>query len=114
MLTEFGKVLRIIRINTSENAGEMAKKLHISKSYLSSIENGTRNIPIDIEQRLYESYDLTLKDKEKIQKAIIESFSVLKIDMSQYSDKVKNIICEILNGNISESKADEIYRILKN
>ena len=49
MLTEFGKLLRIIRINSGDTSKDMAKKLNLSPSYLSAIESGKRNIPLDIE-----------------------------------------------------------------
>lgn len=39
MLTEFGKILRIIRINSGDSSRAMAKKLNLSPSYLSAIEN---------------------------------------------------------------------------
>lgn len=47
MLTEFGKLLRIIRINSGDTSKDMAKKLNLSPSYLSAIESGKRNIPAD-------------------------------------------------------------------
>lgn len=39
MLTEFGKLLRIIRINSGDTSKDMAKKLNLSPSYLSAIES---------------------------------------------------------------------------
>lgn len=42
MITEFGKLLRIIRINTGDSARTMAEKFGMSPSYLSTIENGKR------------------------------------------------------------------------
>ncbi len=45
MLTEFGKFLKKLRIDKSETLAVMAGKLGISAAYLSSIENGTRDIP---------------------------------------------------------------------
>ncbi|HAH61855.1 MAG TPA: transcriptional regulator, partial [Treponema sp.] len=45
MLTEFGKFLKKMRIDKSETLAVMAGKLGISAAYLSSIENGTRDIP---------------------------------------------------------------------
>ena len=43
MITEFGKLLRIIRINTGDSARTMAEKFGMSPSYLSTIENGIIN-----------------------------------------------------------------------
>ena len=48
-VTAFGKILRKMRIDTSEVLGDMAKRLGVSAAYLSSIENNGREIP-DAEQ----------------------------------------------------------------
>ena len=78
MLTQFGKLLRIIRINSGDSAKDMAKKLNLSPSYLSAIENGNRRIPSDMEQLLCEAYPLSDVDKEKIRFAILETHEILK------------------------------------
>ena len=44
-VTAFGKILRKRRIDSSEILGDMAKRLDVSAAYLSSIENGLREIP---------------------------------------------------------------------
>ena len=51
MITEFGKILRIIRINCGDSAKDMSEKLGISASYLSAIENGKRNVPDNLCRR---------------------------------------------------------------
>ena len=73
MLTEFGKILRIIRINSGDSSRAMAKKLNLSPSYLSAIENGKRNIPSDIEKLLCDAYPLSSTDVMKIRKTIVGS-----------------------------------------
>ena len=45
MTTEFGKMLRKLRIDCDENIRDMAFNLDITASYLSAIECGKRNIP---------------------------------------------------------------------
>ena len=44
MVTQLGKILRIIRVNTGDSMRTMAGKLGVSVSYLSAIENGKRNV----------------------------------------------------------------------
>ena len=48
MLTEFGKVMRIIRINTGDSMRDMAAKIGMSATYLSAIE-----IDLQAKQRRY-------------------------------------------------------------
>ena len=70
MITEFGKLLRIIRINTGDSARTMAEKFGMSPSYLSTIENGKRNIPPEMEELVIRAYDLSEHDKEKLRKTL--------------------------------------------
>ena len=65
MITEFGKLLRIIRINSGDSAKDMATKLNMSASYLSTIENGKRNIPPDMEDLLVRAYNLSEREALK-------------------------------------------------
>ena len=71
MLTEFGKLLRIIRMNSGDNADEMAKKLYISPSYLYLIENGKRKIPVDMEKNIINAYQISKSERETLHRAII-------------------------------------------
>ncbi len=46
MLTSFGKILHKLRIDDSKRLLDMAKKLDISVSFLSSAEIGRKSIPV--------------------------------------------------------------------
>lgn len=87
MLTEFGKILRIIRINSGDSSRAMAKKLNLSPSYLSAIENGKRNIPSDIEKLLCDAYPLSSTDVTKIRKTIVGSCTSIKINLTEFAEK---------------------------
>lgn len=114
ILTEFGKLLRIIRINCGDSAREMAKKLNMSPSYLSTIENGKRKIPADMEDLLIRAYNLSERDKEKIRKAMLESSSSVKIDLTDFAEKKKEIILEMSRDEIDDDTFNKIYEIIKN
>ena len=58
MVTSYGKILRKIRIDEGEILGEMAQKLEISSAYLSSIENGDRNLPDGFTEKISQIYSL--------------------------------------------------------
>ena len=90
MITEFGKLLRIIRINTGDSARTMAEKFGMSPSYLSTIENGKRNIPPEMEELVIRAYDLSEHDKEKLRKTIIDTTAQLKVDLTEMEEKKKN------------------------
>lgn len=58
MVTSFGKVLRKLRIDHSERLLDMAEKLDISVSFLSSVEIGKKSVPFSMEEKIIKLYAL--------------------------------------------------------
>jgi transcriptional regulator with XRE-family HTH domain len=112
MVTQFGKLLRIIRVNSGDSAKDMAKKLNMSPSYLSTIENGKRNIPVDMDRLLIESYNLTEQDKTELRKAMLESSEKVKIDLTDLAEKRRRMIFELTDVDLDDSIIDEIHHII--
>lgn len=65
-------ILKIIRVYNSECLKDMASKLKISIPYLSSIENGKRNIPKWFLERMNKNYILEDETKEKLAREFIK------------------------------------------
>lgn len=113
MITEFGKILRIIRINSGDSAKVMAEKLNMSPSYLSTIENGKRNIPPEMEELLIRVYALSEKDIAKIRKAIASSSETVKINLTDLAEKKKQVIFALTKDDIDEATVDHLCEIIK-
>ena len=112
MITEFGKFLRIIRINSGDSARDMAAKLNMSPSYLSTIENGKRNIPPEMESLLIRAYDLSERDIEKLRKAIAASSESVRIDLSDLEERKRHMIFEISKGDLDDDTIDQLCKII--
>ncbi len=112
MITEFGKLLRIIRVNSGDSAKEMAEKLNMSPSYLSTIENGKRNIPLEMEDLLIRAYNLSEKDIDKLRKAMASSSETVKINLTDLAEKKKHIIFSLTKGDIDEQTVDDLCEII--
>ncbi len=112
MLTEFGKLLRIIRINSGDTSKDMAKKLGLSASYLSAIESGKRNIPTDMEKLLSKSYPLSKVDIEKLRSAMLSSSDSVKINLTDFAEKKQRVIMAIAQDDISDNVLDEISDLI--
>lgn len=69
-ITEFGKILRKIRIDNNMSMANMASIFNISLSYFSLITNGKRKITDDIINIILEN-DLFKKEKDRIKKIIL-------------------------------------------
>ena len=72
-VTAFGKILRKRRIDSSEILGDMAKRLNVSAAYLSSIENGLREIPDSFVEKISKEYGLSEAEKQELEEAQAQS-----------------------------------------
>lgn len=91
MITEFGKVLRKLRIDRGEILKTMAEKLNMTSSYLSAIECGKRNIPDDLIQRLSSIYDLSEKEQRGLEEARDKSIRSIEIELSANSEYKRDL-----------------------
>lgn len=82
MLTEFGKVLRKIRIERDELLRDMACKLEVTVAYLSAVENGKRKVPDKWIAQIADLYELTDEEIESLQRAAYAKRSDLKLNLS--------------------------------
>lgn len=108
MVTQFGKFLRILRINNGDNAAKMAKKLHISTSYLSAIENGNRAIPPYMEDLINKAYTLSSKETYDLRTSIIASSNYIYFDTSKCSPVKNKLIYALYKDEIDETLIDSI------
>lgn len=111
MLTNFGKKLRILRINTGETIVEMSEKLGLSTSYLSSIENGKRKIPKDLLENVFKSYDFSKEDRQEIQKSYEMSLQEAVIDFTELSDEKKEV--SLLYARKIDDLSEDKLKMLK-
>lgn len=77
--TRFGELVRILRIKHHEVMGDMAKMLGASLPFLSSVENGKKNVPGDWAEKISEHYNLTPIERQELDEAIEESKTQYKI-----------------------------------
>ena len=112
MATEFGKILRIIRINSGDTAKVMADKLGISVPYLNAIENGRRDIPTELPDRVAFAYSLSDKDKKNLNDAVVTSKDKVKIDLTELAEKKRRVILALANDEVDEDTFDEICKIV--
>lgn len=112
MATEFGKILKIIRINSGDGTKEMADKFGVSVPYLYAIENGRRDIPDDIIEKVIANYPLNESDIAKLKEAVLTTKDRMKIDLSTYADKRKRLIVTLVNEDIDDVTLDEIIDIV--
>ena len=112
MLTDFGKVMRIMRINTGDSLRTMADKLSLSAAYLSAMENGKRNIPSSLEKEIVEKYGLNEAQTRELHAAIEASASTIKIDLTDMEDKRKTLIRTLAKQEINDETLTRLCQII--
>ncbi len=112
MVTELGKEIRKLRIDKEENLSSMSKKLGISISYLSAIENGLREVPSNFIDKLSDIYHLSEEEKETFTKA--EASSATKTEISLNSALLEQkMLVFTLSRKLKELTSDECSKIME-
>ena len=103
---QFGRRLKILRINKNLTQAELAEKLNLSQPTIFQYESGSRKVPLDVLKKLAKFYDLTLDE-------------LIEPEETEEQKKVKNLFTStFLNGlkryNINLDDNIEIIDLNKN
>lgn len=90
-VNEYGRFLRVLRIKNDEVLLDMARKLGITSSYLSAIENGKREIPEWMSERIVSLYKLDDGEIETLKKAEEHSITQIKIDLQTVNSEKQEL-----------------------
>lgn len=83
MKTNFGKFLAKLRVDHDERLSDMAKKLKVAASFLSTVENGKKMFPARFIVELCTIYSLDDEQKLNLMDSVINSYD-------QYRQSMKN------------------------
>lgn len=72
-LTEYGKELRRIRLDKNIRLGDMAEAVGVTAAYLSGIENGHKDIPDTLTDKIVEVYGLDSDEAIRLKKLEMEN-----------------------------------------
>jgi len=85
--TSLSKFLRILRIEHDELLANMAEKLGIMPSYLSSIEANRRDLTPALQAKLIEAYHLNEKQQKDLCSYVAEAAAMVKVDLESLRDE---------------------------
>jgi toxin-antitoxin system, antitoxin component, xre family len=114
MATNYGKVLRKIRVDRDELLKDMAGKLGITSAYLSSIENGKRQIPTGLTRTIAEKYELNHETIKKLEEAEDNTRTSIQFDFTDANENQKTTVLKLARqfSDLSDEQLAEIRRIL--
>lgn len=91
-LTAFGRMTRKIRVEHDQYLKDMAEHLDVSPAYLSAVERGQRNAPDEWVSVLQNAYNLTHYTADCMKRALVESRTYAKLDISHLSSRDKRLV----------------------
>lgn len=85
MLTQIGIFLRKLRLDEGEIMKDMAKKLEVSSSFLSAVENGKKRMPVSWIEEIPNLYSLNSEKIEEFRKAVANTEETVEIPLQNLS-----------------------------
>ena len=71
--TQFGEFVRILRIKHHEVMGDLARVLDVKLPFLSAVENGKKNVPVEWIPKIVAHYNLNALEEADLLRAVEES-----------------------------------------
>ena len=112
-VTAFGKILRKRRIDSSEILGDMAKRLDVSASYLSSIENGLREIPDSFVEKIAEEYGLSEAEKQELEEAQARSKGSVNVSLGEQKDSSEYLETAVMFAKDFSKLTEKQVKLMK-
>ena len=116
-VTAFGKILRKMRIDCAEVLGVMAKRLKLSPAYLSSIENGGREIPEDFIAKSVTEYGLSEEQKNDLEEAKAKVKGAVNVDFTDQKTEADYVETAVMFAKdfsrLSAEQVNELKELLK-
>lgn len=114
--TSFGEFVRILRIKHHEIMGDMAKMLGVKVPFLSAVENGKKNVPVEWINKIVDHYNLDSGEQERLKEVIEESKTQYKIKAQNAGKLQRKAAVQFARSfdNIDDETAERIIELLNN
>jgi transcriptional regulator with XRE-family HTH domain len=114
--TSFGEFVRILRIKHHEIMGDMAKMLGVKVPFLSAVENGKKNVPVEWINKIVDYYNLDSGEQERLKEVIEESKTQYKIKAQNAGKLQRKAAVQFARSfdNIDDETAERIIELLNN
>lgn len=114
MVTTFGKLLRKIRIDHGEVLKDMADRLGVSPSFLSSVEVGRKSAPAGWSDVIADSYHLSAEQRQELKAAEKEAVVSVRIDFknSEQPQRTAAFVFAREFASMSDETAKQVIRLL--
>lgn len=111
MLTQFGKMMRMIRVNRGMILKEMAEILGVSPAFLSAVETGKKNVPLKWIDSIALIFSLTEQEKQDVDKAARESITTMRIN-SLHAGQTQRNAAVVFARNFDSMSNEDAQKII--
>ena len=112
--TKFGEFMRIQRIKHHEVMGDTAKLFGVKLPFVSTVENGKRNVPEEWIPVLIEHYALSPSEQAELLDAVEHSKTQMKINLTAANNTQRRLAVQFQRSfeNLDEDTAAAIIKLL--
>ncbi|MBR1891311.1 MAG: helix-turn-helix domain-containing protein [Clostridia bacterium] len=113
--TSYGEFMRILRVRFHEVMGDTAKLLGVSVPFVSSVESGKKNVPVEWIPKLINHYKLNEREQKELSAAVEESKNQMKINLYSASPAQRRLAVSFQRSfeNLDADTAEAIMKLLK-
>lgn len=111
MISDFGKCIRRIREKNNDSLRQMAIKLNISAAFLSVMEVGRKQVPVEYAGKIKKIYNLSDKEENEIIDSIYETNQRVPIELNNMSKAQKDV--SLMFARKIKTADEELLRKLK-
>lgn len=91
MISKFGLYIRKIREQENDSLRQMAIKLGISAAFLSAMEVGRKQIPLEYVEKIKGIYNLTKEQEVELENSIYETNERVPIELASMNEAQKDV-----------------------
>lgn len=114
VVTEFGKIIRIFRMEHGLLLKDMADQLGYPPSFLSAIEMGRKSIPDGFLEKFFDTYNVPVSDRETFREAAKNSVASVKLDLQGSNNERRKLAITFARRfeDLDEKQIAEIQKLL--
>lgn len=112
--TKFGEFMRIQRVRHHEVMLDTAELLGVKLPFVSTVENGKRNVPDEWIPVIIDHYSLTEFEQKELREAVESSKTQVKINLVSATNTQRNLAVQFQRSfeNLDEETASAIIELL--
>lgn len=114
MITSYGRFIRELRKEKGETLSSMSEKMNVSIAFLSAMEVGKKQVPIEYADKISEIYELSKEQNIELTNAIGSSNANMNLDftnMSEEQAQMSVLFARKIN-KLSQKSLEELRKLL--